>query len=75
MPLSGMRLAHGLIGTFFAHPKGEGPFPTISILGGSEGGDSAARQKALYPAFTRKATQQGGNLAAIAKAGQMGESH
>lgn len=39
-------VVHGLAGAFFAYPEGEGPFPTIIILGGSEGGDSAARQKA-----------------------------
>lgn len=39
-------VAYGLTGAFFSYPEGEGPFPTIIILGGSEGGDSAARQKA-----------------------------
>lgn len=35
-----------LAGAFFLYPEGKGPFPAIIILGGSEGGDSAARQKA-----------------------------
>ncbi len=32
-----------LPGAFFLRPAGEGPFPVVITLGGSEGGDSAAR--------------------------------
>jgi dienelactone hydrolase len=35
-----------LPGAFFMKPEGEGPFPAIILLGGSEGGDSTARRKA-----------------------------
>lgn len=35
-----------LPGSFFATPDGEGPFPVIIILGGSEGNDGSARRKA-----------------------------
>ncbi|MHA7818658.1 MAG: alpha/beta hydrolase family protein [Erythrobacter sp.] len=35
-----------LPGAFFMKPDGEGPFPAIILLGGSEGGDSGARGKA-----------------------------
>ena len=35
-----------LPGAFFMKPEGEGPFPAIILLGGSEGGDSGARRKA-----------------------------
>lgn len=35
-----------LPGSFFMKPDGAGPFPTIIVLGGSEGGDSSARRKA-----------------------------
>ncbi|MEM1194837.1 MAG: acyl-CoA thioester hydrolase/BAAT C-terminal domain-containing protein [Pseudomonadota bacterium] len=35
-----------LPGAFFAVPEGDGPFPAIIILGGSEGGDRAARSLA-----------------------------
>ncbi len=35
-----------LPGSFFIRPEGEGPFPAIILLGGSEGNDSAARSKA-----------------------------
>jgi len=37
-----------LTGAFFRVPEGTGPFPAIIILGGSEGGNSAARQKAPW---------------------------
>lgn len=33
-------------GAFFATPEGSGPFPTIILLGGSEGGDGTVRRKA-----------------------------
>lgn len=35
-----------LPGSFFAKPEGNGPFPTIILLGGSEGNDGSARSKA-----------------------------
>ena len=35
-----------LAGSFLMVPQGEGPFPAIIVLGGSEGGDSTARTKA-----------------------------
>lgn len=35
-----------LPGAFYQKPDGEGPFPAIVVLGGSEGGDSSARRKA-----------------------------
>ncbi|MEM8724695.1 MAG: acyl-CoA thioester hydrolase/BAAT C-terminal domain-containing protein [Pseudomonadota bacterium] len=35
-----------LTGAFFASPEGEGPFPAIILLGGSEGGDRGARGSA-----------------------------
>ena len=35
-----------LTGAFFATPEGEGPFPTIILLGGSEGGDCGSRGSA-----------------------------
>lgn len=35
-----------LTGAFFATPEGEGPFPAIILLGGSEGGDRGARGSA-----------------------------
>lgn len=35
-----------LTGAFFRVPEGDGPFPVIIILGGSEGGNSTAREKA-----------------------------
>jgi len=35
-----------LPGAFFAAPEGEGPYPAIILLGGSEGGDRAARSLA-----------------------------
>ncbi|MEM9500405.1 MAG: acyl-CoA thioester hydrolase/BAAT C-terminal domain-containing protein [Pseudomonadota bacterium] len=35
-----------LPGAFFATPKGEGPFPAIILLGGSEGGDRGSRGSA-----------------------------
>ena len=39
-------LSQSLPGAFVATPDGEGPFPAIILLGGSEGGDSAARRLA-----------------------------
>jgi uncharacterized protein len=41
-----------LPGAFFRTPGGPGPFPTIIVLGGSEGGDSLARRFA--PAFVEQ---------------------
>ena len=38
-----------LPGAFFMKPEGEGPFPAIILLGGSEGGDRGARS--LAPRF------------------------
>ena len=35
-----------LPGAFFMRPEGEGPFPALIVLGGSEGGDSSARRMA-----------------------------
>lgn len=35
-----------LPGAFFVKPEGEGPFPAIIYLGGSEGGDRSARRSA-----------------------------
>lgn len=35
-----------LPGAFFQKPSGDGPFPAIIVVGGSEGGDSSARRKA-----------------------------
>lgn len=35
-----------LPGSFFATPEGDGPFPVIILLGGSEGNDGSARRKA-----------------------------
>jgi len=42
-----------LPGSFLTLPEGEGPFPAIIVLGGSEGGDSSAR------AFTKRFVPQG----------------
>ncbi|MEM1051413.1 MAG: acyl-CoA thioester hydrolase/BAAT C-terminal domain-containing protein [Pseudomonadota bacterium] len=39
-------VSENLPGAFFMAPKGEGPFPAIILLGGSEGGDRGARGKA-----------------------------
>lgn len=42
-------VGEALPGAFFATPEGSGPFPTIILLGGSEGGDGGAR--AFAPRF------------------------
>ncbi|MEM8725693.1 MAG: acyl-CoA thioester hydrolase/BAAT C-terminal domain-containing protein, partial [Pseudomonadota bacterium] len=39
-------VGEALPGAFFATPEGEGPFPAIIILGGSEGGDRGSRGSA-----------------------------
>lgn len=39
-------VGESLPGAFFMKPEGEGPFPAIILLGGSEGGDRGARGKA-----------------------------
>jgi dienelactone hydrolase len=39
-------VGESLPGAFFMKPDGDGPFPAIILLGGSEGGDSGARTKA-----------------------------
>lgn len=39
-------VGESLAGAFFAKPEGEGPFPAIILLGGSEGGDRGARGSA-----------------------------
>lgn len=39
-------VGNALPGSFFATPEGSGPFPTIILLGGSEGNDGSARRKA-----------------------------
>ncbi|MCD9026723.1 dienelactone hydrolase family protein [Luteimonas sp. BDR2-5] len=41
-----------LTGAFLQLPRGEGPFPAVIVLGGSEGGDSTAREKA--PLFLKE---------------------
>jgi len=46
---SEIMLGESIPGAFYAAPKGQGPFPAIILLGGSEGGDSAARS--LAPRF------------------------
>lgn len=46
-------VGEALPGSFLVLPEGQGPFPVIIVLGGSEGGDSAAR------AFTKRFVPQG----------------
>ena len=46
-------VGEALPGSFLTLPEGEGPFPAIIVLGGSEGSDSAARS------FTRRFVPQG----------------
>ena len=45
-PIAEITVGDQLPGAFFMLPEGEGPFPAIILLGGSEGGDSGARRKA-----------------------------
>lgn len=42
-------VGEALPGSFFATPEGDGPFPAVILLGGSEGGDRGARS--LAPRF------------------------
>ncbi len=44
--VSEIMIGESLPGAFFMKPEGDGPFPAIILIGGSEGGDSSARRKA-----------------------------
>lgn len=45
-PEQALAVGQALPGAFFQRPEGPGPFPTVIVLGGSEGGDFTARQMA-----------------------------
>ncbi|BDI61431.1 alpha/beta hydrolase family protein [Qipengyuania nanhaisediminis] len=47
-PVSETLVGDALPGAFFMKPEGDGPFPALILLGGSEGGDSSARRKAPH---------------------------